>query len=216
MTIQDVNRVVFDLSFVTDGLKELPYDQLQKENYVKLLSILLNRLEACQNEAIKLAYLRFLDNAYGDMLDSIASRFFINRGDKSDEDLKASIKLFALRQVNQGTRADIINILKVLTANGFVKIYKGLDNYIEVCISIDCVNVSEIKSEIEAIFPVNTNLKLCSVPIVARPFGVRSEHSSRTNEESKVGALGSIHDSPTGWNNIAAVTHVDDEYFYKG
>jgi hypothetical protein len=209
--LPDVNRVVFDLSFVEDGLKELPYDQLQKENYTKLLSVILKRMDKCQLEAVKLTYLRFLDNATGDMLDSIASRFFIPRGDKSDEDLRASIKLFALRQRNQGTRKDIVNILKVLTSNGFVKIYKGVNNYLEVCISVDCIDIREIKSEIETLFPINTNLTLCSVPIVSKPFGVVSIHSNKDVEDLKVGSLGSVHNPITSPKNLVAVTHINDE-----
>lgn len=211
MTDENVNRLVFNLSFVEDGLKELPFDQQQKQNYTKLLEILIKRLDVCQTEAVKLAYLRFLDNAYGDMLDSIASRFFIQRGDKGDEELRASIKLYALRQVNKGTRGEIVNILNILTDNGFVKIYKGENNYIEVCISVDCLNIKEVRSEIEVLFPINTNLKLCSVPIVAKPFGVVSIHSTKPVEDYKIGLLGTIHDPVTQPSNFPSVTLVNDE-----
>lgn len=212
MTVTNVNRVVYDLSFVEDGLNELPYDQQQKVNYNKLLEVILKRFDRCQTEAVKLAYLRFLDNAVGDMLDNIASRFFIQRGDKGDNELRAAIKLYALRQTNQGTRSDIFNILNILTADGFVKIYKGEKNYIEVCISVDCLDIKEIKAEVGVLFPINTNLKLCSVPIIAKPFGVVSGHSTTPVEDLKVGALGSIHTPVTQSNNLAAVTLINDEY----
>lgn len=208
----NVNRVVYDLSFVEDGINELPYDQRQKINYTKLLSVVLKRVDNCQKEAIKLAYLRFLDNAVGDMLDGIAANFFIERRDKTDADLRASIKLFALRQISSGTREDIYKILRVLTTNGFVKIYKGEDNYIEVCLAIDCVSLRELKEEVRILFPINTNLRLCEIPIIGRPFGVGSNHSTRTLEEMKIGVLGSNHTTNIV-RNLTAVTHINDEAY---
>ncbi|UUW39691.1 hypothetical protein VP14_004 [Vibrio phage VPMCC14] len=208
--MEDVNRVKFNVSFVEDGLSELPWIQTQRENYYKLADLLIQRLNNIQNEVVRLSYLRFLDVAEGDLLDIIASRYFIERNDKTDEGLRTAIKLFALRQAVEPTRDEIVNILNILTDKGFVKIYKGSNNYIEVVISIDCLPTSELRDQIADLFPINTNLKVCTLPVGLLPFGVGSEYA---NPSSKIGSLGSIHDPIIDRNNVSAITIIDDERY---
>ena len=206
--MDNVNRVQFNLTFKEDGLDELPWVQKQRPNYYKLADLLVTRLNSIQNEVVRIAYLKFLDVAEGDLLDIIASRYFIEREGKTDEGLRTAIKLYALRQAIEPTRADIVKILNILTDNGFVKIYKGSNGYVEVVLSIDCLTVGELKDQLSELFPYNTNLKVCTIPVGIKPFGVGSLHSTPSD---KIGALGSIHDPIINRNNIAAVTIVDDE-----
>jgi len=209
MELKDANRLKFNLSFSEDGLSELPYVQIQRENFRKLAELIVKRFDDAQNAAVSLAYARFLDLAEGDMLDKIASHYFIERGEKSDSTLRSAIKIFALRQNTEPTRPEIVKILNVLTDSGFVKIYKGAKNYIEVVLSIDCVPMKDLASEIEGLFPINTNLKLCSVPVGRKPFGVIGLYDK--NPSPKIGKLGGVYDSLIHQNNVATVTILDNE-----
>lgn len=206
--VSDSNRLKFNTSFVEDGLSELPYKQSQRENFYKLAEMLVKRLDKVQNSVVALAYSRFLDLAEGELLDFIASHYFIERNGKSDDSLRSSIKLYALRQTTEPTRSDIVGILKSLTDNGFVKIYKGKNNYIEVVISVDCLTVQDLVDELSDLFPINTNLVVGSVPTGSKPFGVVSIHSNKT---PKVGALSSIHNGVINRKNVTAVTIINDE-----
>jgi hypothetical protein len=206
------NRVVYDLTFTKDGLSEIPED-LQSNNYMKLLEVFVERLNKVQLTAISLAYARLLDNASGDILTSIASRFFIDRNDLTDAELKASIQMFALRQDSEGTRNDIYKLLKIISGEGgFVNIYKGKNNRVEVCISLDCLNLSSINVTLSELFPVNTNLQVLGASALGTPFGVVSAYD--TESSSRVGALGSAYDNYYKTNTIANII-VDDERGYN-
>lgn len=209
MELEDANRLKFNLSFSEDGLSELPYIQLNRENFRKLAELIVKRFDDAQNAAVSLAYARFLDLAEGDMLDKIASHYFIERGEKSDSTLRSAIKIFALRQNTEPTRPEIVKILNVLTDSGFVKIYKGINNYIEVVLSIDCVPMKDLSAEIEGLFPINTNLKLCSVPVGRKPFGVIGLYDQTPS--SKIGKLGGVYDPIINQNNVTTVTILDNE-----
>ncbi len=178
----DSNRIVYDLSFVGDSIDDLPYDQ-RTPNMVKLLTLVAERFDSVQTTAIDLAYMRFLDNAPSAILDQIAERFFITRGNKSDDTLRTEIKLFALRQTSQGTRDDIVNILRIISGvGGYLKIYKAENNYIQVAVSVDCLELSEIRINVEELFPFNTNLQFHQVDVRLKPFGFGdSQDSSFTN-----------------------------------
>lgn len=208
MVLPDSNRLKFNVTFTQDGLSELPYKQTQRENFYKLAELIVNRLNNIQNQAVSLAYSRILDLAEGDMLDVIASHYFIDREGKSDEGLRSAIKLHALRQNTEPTRPEIVSILNILTDNGFVKIYKGLNNYVEVVISVDCLSIQSLSDQLQDLFPINTNLKVASVPVGSKPFGVGSIHSTPSD---KIGPLGSIHDSIIDRPNVTSVTVINDE-----
>ncbi|AGH32063.1 baseplate protein [Vibrio phage PWH3a-P1] len=208
MALPDSNRLKFNITFTQDGLSELPWVQTQRENFYKLARLIVNRLDNIQNQTVALAYSRILDLAEGDMLDIIASHYFIEREGKDDEDLKSAIKLYALRQNTEPTRTEIVNILNILTDDGFVKIYKGVNNYIEVVISVDCLSIQSLSDQLQDLFPINTNLKVASVPVGIKPFGVGSVYSTASD---KIGTLGSVHDPVIDRQNVAAVTVINDE-----
>lgn len=208
-TLQDVNRLTYDLTFSEDAYNELPYEQRLKLNLMTLLMTIVNRYDNIQKEVVSLGYERLLDNASGDMLDGVASRFFIEREEKDDNSLRGAIKIFALRQDSEGTRSEIYKLLQVIAGEGgYVKIYKGVNNRVEVCISVDCLDLSKIKVDIQNLFPVNTNVKFCSVPVMADAFGVASVFDA--NPPNKIGALGSVFDEYV-FENCVATTIVDDE-----
>lgn len=207
MATQNVNRVVYDLTFTQDALKEIPED-LRTANYMKLLEIFVKHWDEIQISATSMAYARLLSNATGDMLDKISSWFFIDRNNMTDTELKASLQLYAFRLASTTNRSDIYTLMKILAGGGFVNIYKNSKNRVEVCIGSDCLDITNLSIKLEDIFPVNTNLQISTATLIGTPFGVNSVHD--TDEDTQVGALGSIHDTYY-YTNTASVILLDNE-----
>lgn len=198
-TLNNVNRVVYDMTFIEDAFNLLPYEQRNKENLVKMLLVFAKRWDNVQNAAINLAYGRFLDNATGEMLDGIASRMFIERGGQSDQSLRGAIKLRALRQDNEGTRDQIVNILQIISGSNSVEVFKGENNYIEVVFPQECLSLKDIKVDIAELFPVNTNLVVGDIITGEDAFGFYSVGD--TEYEEHIGFFGSVTDSNSVKNN---------------
>lgn len=209
--MNNVNRVVLNSTFTLDGLNELNDFQKNRENYVKLLELVVSRLDNLQIEFFKGVYFRFLDNAYGEILDDIASKLFIERGGKSDEGLRASIKLFCVRQNSEPTRPEVVNILNVLTNNGYFVINRGEKGYISVTLSVDCFTPKDLADEMRKIFPIDSNLRVSTTPVGRKAFGVKSRFNSTPTEDLKIGALSSRFSPLSQKNNSAAVTIISDE-----
>lgn len=209
MSINNSNRVVYDETFLQDMFNDIPYDS-RADNFTKLLMVVGNRFDKVNKAAISLAYSRLLDNASGQMLENIASRFFIERLGKTDEELKATIKLRAVSQDSEATRRDIFNILSIISGEGgYVHIYKGVDNYLQVTISTDCLDLTKVKIDLENLFPVNTNLTFLKTNVVRKGFGVGSVLKPSINSP-KIGTLGTVTDVNSD-NNYAAVTIINNE-----
>lgn len=209
-TLNNVNRVVYDMAFVEDAFNLLPYEQRNKENLVKMLLVFAKRWDNVQNAAINLAYGRFLDNAVGEMLDGIASRMFIERGGQSDQSLRGAIKLRALRQDNEGTRDQIVNILQIISGSNSVNIFKGENGYVEVVFPQECLSLKDIKVDIEGLFPVNTNLVVGNVTTGVAPFGTKSI-SNPNDPNNKKGTLSSRNASPIDYHNSVATKVISTE-----
>ncbi|AUR86385.1 hypothetical protein NVP1084O_178 [Vibrio phage 1.084.O._10N.261.49.F5] len=216
MTLPSVNRVVVDTTFVEDAYNDIPWDQ-RLPDLMKMLVVISDKFNKVQIEAVKIAYARFLDNATGDMLGGVASRFFIKREGRDDNTLRAAIKLHAVRQDSEGTREDIVRILQILAGEGgLVGINKLPKGGIQTIISIDCLNLSELTVDIESIFPVNTNLQFLSyktININHKPFGFRSIHYlNDPSKEDKVGAFQSLHKVKSEGGNRFGVIAIDTGY----
>ena len=207
--MNDSNRVVFDLTFTEDAFNDLPYGQ-RLDNLVKLLVVISNRFDLAQRQVIAMAYQRFLDNAEGNMLDGVASRFFIERQGKSDEEMKAAIKLFSLRQDSEVTRTDVVRLLKIIVGEGApLNIYKGPNNYLQVAVSTECLDLTKIRLDLEELFPINTNLELLKINSIRKPFGLGSALLPSINSD-KIGLLGTST-KPKDTSNYMAVTIISNE-----
>ncbi|CAM0107291.1 baseplate protein [Vibrio phage 5P1c] len=207
--LPNVNRVVYDMSFVQDAFNLLPYEQQTKENLVKMLIVFSERWNKVQNEAITLAYSRFVDNASGEMLTGLASRFFIERGGQDDQSLRGAIKLRALRQDNEGTRDQIVNILQIISGSNSVEVFKGPNKYVEVVFPAECLSLKDIRVEIEDLFPTDTNLVVGDVITGQPPLGMYSVGD--TEVEKGLGVLGSTSDPSSVKSNNVPVLVISTE-----
>lgn len=185
------NRLVFDLTFVQDAFNEMEDFMKKKENLMKFLVIASRRFSHIQDTAIKLAYARLLNNAEGQFLTDLAEKLNIQRGDQNDKELRSLIKFKALTKSSEGTRSDIYKLLKVVSGDGYVKLFKGSNNYVEATFSAECLKMSVVGEDIENIFPVNTNLLATSVITGTKPIGAGWSNTDGTETISeKLGVSG--------------------------
>lgn len=207
--MENVNRIVQDLSFVEDAFNLLPPEQRNKENLVKMLLVFANRWGKVQRAAITLAYGKFVDNAKGELLDTIASRLFIRRGGQDDTSLRGAIKLRALTQDNEGTRDEIVKLLEIVTGSSTIEVIKGADRYVEVVAPFECLDIKELKIEISDIFPVDTRLVVGDMVTGQPAFGCYSLGDTETLDS--IGVLGSVNDSASEVSNNTPVIIVSNE-----
>ncbi|AOQ26876.1 hypothetical protein [Vibrio phage S4-7] len=192
--MNSVNRIVYDTTYVQDAINEMPYKQREKENLMILLSVISARFDKVNKNTITMTYSRFLDNATGDMLEGLASRFNIPRGGKTDEELRTAIKIHALKQDMEGTRDEIVKLLRLVLQGDRIEIRKSENNNIEILASTTCIGLNRLRTEIEDIFPINTQLRFGIIPVGQVPAGTVSIHDPEP-EDVAVGVLGSVHDS---------------------
>lgn len=208
--LPSVNRVVKDLSFQQDAFETLPYDQRAKTNLVRILLTLTNRWNNLQLLCIDLINGTLLDRANGRQLDGIARRLNIERGTSTDEQLRGLIKLHAVRQTNNGTRNEIVNIIRVLTGTDYVKIVKSENNLVEVTFSYECLDAQTSKQEVENLFPVNTNLIVMDKVTGFDPMGFVDVNDAASS--TKIGMFSSVSDSLGDQydNNVMPVVIIDN------
>ena len=186
------NRIVFDLNFVEDAYNEMEDYMKQKENLMRFLLVAARRFSHTQEAAIQLAYIRLLDNAEGQFLTDLAERLGIVRHDQSDTHLQAYIKFRALSQASEGTRSDIVNLLKIVSGGDYVKIYKGGNNNVDITFASECLDINVMTRELEGLFPINTNLVATSIITGKKPIGFGWETGGATipAPSGKIGVLG--------------------------
>ena len=188
----DVNRVVYDTTFIQDALEEMPFKQREKQNLMRTLAVIASRFEKVNRGIVTMTYSRFLDNASGDMLEGLAYRFNIKRGDKSDEELRTAIKINALKQDMEATRDEIVNLLNVVLQGDRLEIKKYEDNRIVILASTVCIDLYELRAELADIFPINAQLSFGILPVGKNPMGTVSIHNT-SPETSGIGKLSSVH-----------------------
>lgn len=157
-TLTPANHILPDVNFVSDGVAELPRFLQTKENYAKLIEWYCNRWNTLDGEVIKLAYLRLLNNASGEILDVLGKRVGIDRHNQSDTEYRALIKLRSFRQTVGDNRDDIVTLMKILFFGENPFITKRDDNFIEVVIPENCLSDADVSQQLEDMFPINTNL----------------------------------------------------------
>lgn len=211
MSLPSSNRIVFDLNFVEDSINELEDYFKLKTNFVKYLKVASNRFAKVQDEAIKLAYIRLLDNAEGVFLTDIADRLFIKRGDQNDNQLKAFIKLRVLKQTSEATRKDIVDIIRLISGGEYVRIYKGRHNFLDITFPFECLAEEMVIEEFENLFPINSNLLITSNIMGKLPVGAGWSYDTEDTISAKLGVAGFDGVSPTNITGYTAPILISSE-----
>lgn len=206
----NVNRVVYDTTYIQDAIEEMPFKQREKENIMIFLSVIAARFEKINRNTITMTYSKFLDNAVGDILEGLAFRFNIPRGGKTDEELRTAIKLHALKQDMEGTRDEIVKLLRVILQGDRLEIRKSANNQVEILASTVCIGLYRLREELEDIFPINAQLRFGIIPVGRKPMGTVSIHNT-SPENSRVGKLSSVHTPYTESQNSLPVLLIYSE-----
>ncbi len=154
------NHLHIDTAFQEKLFKEYPYILRSKENMAKLFNWEIKQWDKFQLTINNLAYKRLLSNAEGQLLDDIGTKLNIKRYDKTDDAYRATIMLRGLRQTSNGSRGDIVKLLKLFFGEEHFYFSKGGLGYAEVTIPPNCFDQAALSVEIDNIFPVNTNLHI--------------------------------------------------------
>ncbi len=152
------NHIALDPDFVTDGLAEMPDFMQKHNNYAKLVDWYSNRWEKLDQEVVKLAYMRLLDNAEGKVLDTLGEKVGLPRANQTDIEYRALIKLRAFRQTQTDTRPDIVELLKIIFFGEAPLITKFNSGFVEIIVPANCLSDIALGQQLEDMFPVNAYL----------------------------------------------------------
>lgn len=162
MATKDVNHIA-----VTEDISEQMYDLLKEQfkgkvNIQKLQDTISSVKKIIQEQAVALAEIRFIDTAYGPILDEIGSTLGVARSNTDDESYRQALKIRAFRSRTHGTRSELITIIS--NATGLppeeITIYSGLYKSIDILIVLTCLNYGASVDEITKMLPIGTNFRL--------------------------------------------------------
>jgi hypothetical protein len=201
-SVRDVNHIQILEDFVQDGIDYLPGDFLkQKENFVKFLTLYLNRLETIDKMMVNLSEGRLIANATNVTLDEIGRRLGVERNGLTDDSYRASIMILLASSAKHGTRPEVIGTLGKLFGEGNFKTWKG-DNYrADILVMNTCFPIEDLLEEIKDILPLPTHLRL--VESQGRPFGFSGKNS--------VGFSSVTNSTSTTRGGIARLVYTSDE-----
>lgn len=192
MAKKRLNNITYNLNFVQDYINEFPEEIQGKENVSKFMEVALQSIGQIRDEIVSMAYFRLLDNAEGVVLDNIAAELNLSRFGQTDAELRGLIKLRALRQRSEGQREEVLQILRIISNDDNVKLFKGRNGYIELIFTAQCLNDRVIKEEIEDLFPIDTNLTVGTVRPNNFIAGFSSIHREPT-QGSIIGTFETVH-----------------------
>ncbi len=158
--MSNANHLQMDMKFQENLFNEYPYMLRSKENLSKLLHWEIKQWDKFQLAINNLAYKRLLINAEGQLLDDIGDKLNIRRYDKTDDAYRSTILLRSLRQTSNGSRGDIVRLLKLFFGTSVFYFTKGDRGFVQLTVPPHCFDQAALSKEIDDIFPVNTNLHI--------------------------------------------------------
>ena len=180
-----VDFVEYDETFIEDRLSRvLPIFQ-DKENYLKLLTIVYERMSDFNKLLIDYAKGTTLQNAIGAQLDEIGLRLGVRRTTDNDDDYRTRIRLAAVGQSSTVVRDSIVEIIETYTGDTQPYIYRRVPHYVDVMINVDCLPDGSTLDFLAQFFPLNTNLRL--IRHEGRFFAFEN------NTRSGAGGFGSVY-----------------------
>ena len=158
MNIDDLLKI--NPNFVQEGLDEVPSWLQSKENWMKFLSVYIERFKKLDDDLVLMAYGRLLVFAEGKVLDNIGQEFEVDREDMTDVQYRSAITLKIFSNTSGGTRPEIEDILQLLTGS-YPLIRKGYKNNVQIILHSACLNLSTLGQQLEDLFPITANLEVC-------------------------------------------------------
>lgn len=203
IVLKDVNHIHPLPDFVEGGLAYLPYGNLDdKENFVKIMKIFLDRLSFVDQKMVELAEMRTLLNAENENLDEIGRQLGILRNGLEDPEYRAVITILSGGNAKSGTRTDIISTLRQIFGDDNFTTYKGYNYRFDINVYDSCMEVMDILPQILEMLPLVTHLRL--VEADGYPFGFEGDKQSF--------GWASVHDDiRNGAGGMASLTYTSEQ-----
>lgn len=203
VVLKDVNHIHPLENFVQGGIDFLPSDVFQdKEQFMKVMAILLERLEFVDKQLVQLAEMRTTINAEDVNLDEIGQQLGIYRNGLGDAEYRAVIMILTGNGAKSGTRGEIIATLKQLFGEDGVTTYKGFNYRLDINVFNTCMEIMDILPEILDMLPLVTHLRLVESP--GYPFAFHGDEEAF--------GWASVYDPiREGAGGMASLTYVSDE-----
>lgn len=200
--LKDVNHIHPLPDFVQGGKDFLPSGFLDdKENFIKLLEIFVERLKVLDVAMVGLAEGRTVLTATGANLDEVGRQMGIERNGLEDNDYRAVIMILSASSRTSGTRGELIASLNQIFGDGNFRTWKG-DNYrFDINISNSCFDVMNVMNEILDMLPMPTHLRV--VESDGGAFGF--------DEDDDSFGFSSVEDVGTFSGGIASEIYVSDD-----
>lgn len=186
-----------DDSVINASLSLLPWQFNNKENIVKLMTVVAVMKQKIDDVVIDLAKYRLIDTAYGIQLDNVGYELGVYRQGSSDDEFRTVLKIRAFRRTSQGTRPDIVSLLAriVGTSQEDIDVYVGNNKTVDVSFIDSCGSLIGTTEELNKMFPVITNHR-----ILAKASNITLGFTSVFNEtdiHSGTGPFSSVFDTNT-------------------
>ena len=200
--LKDVNHIHPLPDFVQGGKDFLPSGFLDdKENFIKLLEIFVERLKVLDVAMVDLAEGRTVLTATGANLDEVGRQMGIERNGLEDNDYRAVIMILSASSRTSGTRGELIASLNQIFGDGNFRTWKG-DNYrFDINISNSCFDVMNVMNEILDMLPMPTHLRVVESDGAAFGF----------DEDDDSFGFSSVEDVGTFSGGIASEIYVSDD-----
>lgn len=203
VVVKDVNHIHPLENFVQGGIDFLPSEVFQnKENFIAIMTILLERLKDVDQKMVELAEFRLLNEATDVNLDEIGRQLGIYRNGLNDREYRAVIMILTGNNARSGTRPEVIATLKQLFGEGGVTTYKGFNYRLDINIFNTCVSVPDIIPEILDMLPLVTHLRI--VENEGYPFGF-------AGDEQSGGWASTLDANRTGFGGLSKLTYVSED-----
>ncbi|QYC52533.1 hypothetical protein [Salmonella phage SSBI34] len=203
VVVKDVNHIHPLPDFVQEGIDYIPSNLFEgKENFLKTLTIFLERLESIDKKMVEMAEMRTILNAEGENLDEIGRQLGIFRNGLNDPEYRAVILILTGNNSKSGTRADIIATLKQLFGDEGVTTYKGHNYRLDINIFNTCMEVTDILPQILDMLPLVTHLRV--VENNGYPFGFEGDNQA-------FGWSSVWDERPSGAGGMTSLVYVSDD-----
>ena len=183
--LKDVNHIHPLDNFVEGGVALLPSEFLtDKEKFMKLLTLYLDRLKQIDQIWVNLAEQRLLQNATGLNLDELGQQLGVFRNGLEDNDYRAVIMILTGSNSTSGTRPELIGALTQLFGQGNFETWKGDNFRFDINIFNSCFDVGNVIDEILDMLPLVTHIRITESDGI--PFGF--------DDDAESVGFGSVHD----------------------
>lgn len=129
-----------------------------KENFLKLLEIFLNKTQEVEDAFIELANVKDLDTVTGVWLDYVGSFIGEERDGLDDDSYRAKLQLRIAINTSDGTNSSVRNVVRLYTNSDSVRIAEGIYSYGQILFDGESNAAGYLYDTVEDVTPVGSKL----------------------------------------------------------